>query len=367
MVFTESQSLLLTELVKGYLSDSLTHGQFSDSTDSSRNQIGSKARAQINNLEDKALPQKSAVPHNSNQEDLSIKKRVNRQTPPEGICTSIDPGIPDALPVKKRKARKRFTENQRNVLKTLWKRGFLCDNMHYGSISKITGLTTKQISGWASRSKNKCGENNLPRKNLAPIATIFEYLSERTRSWSVNANPKHIPQAFNFPNPTAGMIKRDIGKSPWNSCPQRYQQNLSLWNNTNSMFLPPEFFPMNGLLPENRKPSDTSQSRCDFAVKYNPMNVTPTTPMGFELEEICMRSRNKAVELLQPTHVPMNQFKLSDALPGINALSDAHADLLAKQTGMEGDKVRWWLLSHGWIPAPAKHGIQYKRIERAGR
>jgi len=62
----------------------------------------------------------------------------------------------------------------------------------------------------------------------------------------------------------------------------------------------------------------------------------------------------------------MNQFKLSEALRGITALSDADAELLARLTGMDQDKVRWWLLWHGWIPTPKKHGIEYKRIVRAG-
>jgi len=369
MVFTESQRSLLTELVKGYLSNSHTYGQFSEFTGPSRNQISSNARAQINNLEDKPLPQKSAVPSNSNLEDLSVKKRVKRQRPPEVISAIIDPGIPALLPVMKKKARKMFTKTQRNVLKIFWERGFLCDNKHYGSISEITGLTRKQISGWASRSKKKCGDDYLPRKNPAPIATIFKDLSECIRSWSMSANPNHIPQAFQVPSSTAGAIERDIGVSSWNSCPQRYQQNLSLLNKfSNSRFLPPWFIPMNGPRTDNQKPSNNSQSRCYFAVKYNPQNVAPETPISFEPQKICIRNRNNAVELLgSKTYVPINQFKLSEALQGVNALSDANADFLARVTGMEQDKVRWWLLSHGWIPAPAKHGIQYKRIVRAGR
>jgi len=366
MVFTESQRLLLTELEQGYLSDSQTCGQFSEFTGPSRNQIRSNARSQINSLEDEPPPQKSAFPFNSNLEDLSIKKKAKRKRPPEGISTSIDPGIPAALPVINKKARKCFTENQRNVLKTLWERGFLCDNEHYRSISQITGLTTKQISGWVSRSKKKCGEDYLPRKNPVPIATFFKNLSEYTRSCSVSVNPKDIPQTFSS---TGGTIKPDIGVNPFNSCPQRYQQKLSRKNKfTNRNFLPPQFIPINDPRANNRKPNNNSQSRCDLVMKYNPENVTSKTPISFEPQEICLRSRNKAVELLGPqTFVPMNQIKLTEELQGINALSDADAELLARLTGMEQDTFRWWLLTNGWIPTPAKHGIQYKRIVRAGR
>jgi len=364
MVFTESQRLSRTELEQGYLSDSHTHGQFSESTGTSRNQISSNAGSEIINLEGEPLPTKSAVPLNSNLEDLPIKKRVKRQRPPEGVSKSIDPDIQAAIPVKKKKSRKRFTENQRNVLKILWERGFLCDKEHYKSISEITGLTTKQISGWASRSKNKCGEDYLPLKNPAPIATIFKDLSDCIRSCSVSVKPKPIPQALHFPSYAAGTIKRDIGVSPLNSSPQLYQQNLSFKNkSTNTKFLPPQFIPINGPRTDNRKPKNNSQSRYDFAMKYNARNVTPITPINFEPQEICTRSKNKAVELLGPkTYVLMNQFKISEAVQGINELSDAHADLLARTTGMEPDEVRWWLLSHGWLPTPAKHGILYKRI-----
>ena len=46
-----------------------------------------------------------------------------------------------------------FTLKQRKTLLLSWERGFLYDHKNYELLSKITGLTRKQISNWARRKR----------------------------------------------------------------------------------------------------------------------------------------------------------------------------------------------------------------------
>jgi len=77
---------------------------------------------------------------------LSSEMRVKRPRPPEENSSGVSSEITVPYTINRKKARMRFTENQRKVLSLSWERGYLCDNEHYGSISEVTGLTRKQIS-----------------------------------------------------------------------------------------------------------------------------------------------------------------------------------------------------------------------------
>jgi len=76
----------------------------------------------------------------------------------------------------------RFTEKQRLVLFTAWKQGHLSGNKNYGTISKVTGLTRKQISNWARTKINKLANKPPPKKGDTPLISIFYELPLNMRT-----------------------------------------------------------------------------------------------------------------------------------------------------------------------------------------
>jgi len=353
MGFTESQRLVLIAGWKnGYLSDSKNYGKISEFTGLSRKQISNWARNQITKLGDDPFPQKSATPLGSILENLFWKDRVKRHRTPED---SSSRDSPDMAPMRRKKPRIRFTENQRKVLSLSWERGFLCDNTHYGSMSVITGLTRKQISNWARAMMKKCDKECLPSKNPAPIKSIFKDIKECIGSCPWSVIPQCIPEESQVSWHTAGLIKQNIPMS-LSSC---YQQS-STFNTTRDdrclpdRCLPPQCMPINCSGANETKLNDNGQSRSV---------VKPEFVKTFEPFELCSRNREGAFEQFRPIiDLPINQCVLQVALQGINVLSDAKVDNIATLTGFGKDELRYWLISHGWTAKPEEQGIRYERI-----
>jgi len=72
-----------------------------------------------------------------------------------------------------------FTDEQRRMLLRAWDCGLLNDNMLYGELSQITGLSRKQISYFARSQIKRLGNRRLPRKTNRPFSSIFSELPKK--------------------------------------------------------------------------------------------------------------------------------------------------------------------------------------------
>jgi len=366
MVFTQSQRLVLfTGWKHGYLSDVENYGLFSEHTGLSRKQISNYARGQINKLGNQPAPLKSTTPLSSILKDLYRKKKIKRHRAPEDKSANVSPFIAALRPKTKKRARIRFTENQRKVLSISWERGFLCDNKHYGSISIITGLTRKQISNWARERVRKCVKIYLPPKNSAPIETIFNELSECIRPCSERTASRCNPWALQLSSYNQGQSTQDIAIRPWN-----YYQSFA--NNTfrsaNGNCLPPQFLQSNFFPANDRTRVNRVQSRSDYTSKYPGNNVALQSASAIGLFEICSVGNDGAFHQFgqqTDTDLPINTFVSQMALQRINTLNDMELENIALSTATKHDELIWWLLSHGWKTAPAEQGMRYERIVTA--
>jgi len=361
MVFTEAQRLVLcTGWKTGYLSDSMNYGNFSEITGLSRKQISNWARAQIKNLGDEPIPQKSDTPLIFIINDLFRKKGLKRNRSAEDVETSIWPCIAPLLPEKKRRIRIRFTENQRNILQMAWQRGFLCDREHYGPISLITGLTRKQISNWARTRINKCNKDCLPPKNPAPIITIFKAMNEVIRS-RPTCTTEHIPQGLQPAFYNAEKIKGDIDMRP----PTFSQQHCRRSTSSNiGKCLSSQCISINS----SRRAAEGKLNGYQLGrgvTKQFPANIVgPQPSRTSESFIICSRNSQRALEQVGlPTDLPINEFILHVALMGITRLSDEKVDVLAAVTCIQKDRLRYWLVNNGWEVVPAEQGICYERMK----
>jgi len=70
-----------------------------------------------------------------------------------------------------------FIPEQRAVLIAAWERGFLCDTQNYRPLSRITGLTRKQISNWRRNQIIKRGERPLPKRSTTPLCSSIHELA----------------------------------------------------------------------------------------------------------------------------------------------------------------------------------------------
>jgi len=70
-----------------------------------------------------------------------------------------------------------FAPEQRAVLIAAWQRGFLCDTQNYKPLSRITGLTRKQISNWRRSKTIKCADMPLPVKSTIPLCSAVHELA----------------------------------------------------------------------------------------------------------------------------------------------------------------------------------------------
>jgi len=74
-----------------------------------------------------------------------------------------------------------FSEEQRLLLFTGWKHGYLSDNENYGKFSEMTGLSRKQISNWARAQIKKMGDEPIPQQSDTPLGFIIEDLYRKKR------------------------------------------------------------------------------------------------------------------------------------------------------------------------------------------
>jgi len=73
-----------------------------------------------------------------------------------------------------------FDSTQKETLEIAWKRGYFSNTQHYDLLSRITGLTRKQISNWATRQTRMLGSAPLPSVEREPMANTGSIKDSKT-------------------------------------------------------------------------------------------------------------------------------------------------------------------------------------------
>jgi len=366
MGFTEKQRLvLLAAWRQGHLSDKTNYGTLSDVTGLSRKQISNWARTKINKLKGKAPPKKGDTLLSSIFYELPLGMRTSRD-----YCTFLVTEVAPKICVKKGNmepnlTKARFTLQQRRVLVLAWNKGFLCDHKNYKALSEITGLTRKQISNWARTRITKSHKLNLPKKNFAPLSTIFYELIGGLNENSASTSPlvKHEPRHFKQELQYLQGIPSHCDLSPPISSLQYQSLQIATTLPTDSKCAIAHL-PAPILSSCSRNHVLTCSSSLS-SVQFSNGTAFPQPKNSYEFTHEHSRIKSEQGESTSGIFIsPVNQWIIQNALKSTNVVDDQKVEVLAILTCASYNEIIHYLLQHGWTPSPAPHqGIHYVRYE----
>jgi len=298
----------------------------------SRKQISNWARYQIKRLKENMQPPKSITALSSIFNDLP---KVMRTTRNNRILQAADAA--HAKCQNKRIIRKTnipYTSEQREVLSKAWTRGFLSDSKHYGSLSKITGLTRKQISNWARLKINRGDTKCSPRMNVC-VNSFFKQLSD-----IIQKDKRIIP---------SDELKKGSQILKINS------QNLEhtrLYLRCNDV---------------SNDPTVSTHLNNDCIVN-TPKSLVFTGTHQLPKRDYQRRrwSSDKVIssKLSDFWMSPIKEWILRNTLKGTYEIHDRQLEDLASLTSSSRSEVTLYLLHQGWRMLPANSGIRYVRTEQ---
>jgi len=311
-------------------------------------------------------------------------------------------------PVKRRRhnpkrSKARFLPEQRKTLFLAWERGFLRDHKNYRLLSEITNLTRKQISNWARTQINKCEEGDLPRKNIAPLRTIFKELSHCMITDSETTPPcyfknkaqeyKYIPPSLNFEsrnykpqhikfeaqhqkplrlNREPEHFKEEV-LSSFDSPPQPHQyvfpySTSRCINKIAEGNLPPmslKLFPPHSgeLAPSSKFSPDVKKTSTSTVVPRPGFRESLLTSFTSTIRE----SDHNLRQASENNMSSINRWVLQNALKGINKVDDNKVEILSILANTNYHDIIFYLMQNGWQPIAAKTGIHYVRTKPVWR
>jgi len=300
----------------------------------SRKQISNWARYQIKRLKENMQPPKSITALSSIFNDLP---KVMRTTRNNRILQAADAA--HAKCQNKRIIRKTnipYTSEQREVLSKAWTRGFLSDSKHYGSLSKITGLTRKQISNWARLKINRGDKKGITRINVC-ANSFFKQLSDvmqkdtiivpadelKKESQNQKIKSQHLEET------SSSLRYSDVANGSTLSAPPNNDCILNI----------PESLVFTGAY----KPT-----RDEYQIESRQWSNEKV--ISSKLSDFLMS--------------PIKEWVLRNALKGINEVHDRQLEDLALLTSNSRSEVTLYLLHQGWKMFPANIGIRYVRTEQ---
>jgi len=329
---TEEQRKVLFSLWRqGHLSDSRNYGTISKLTMLPRKQISNWARYQIRGLKDGVEPPKCVTSLSSIFNDLPQAMRTTRNNKILQVADAAN-----AKCVNKRTIREiniPYTLEQRKVLSMAWTRGFLSDSKHYGSLSKITGLTRKQISNWARLKINRGDKKGIP---YVCVNSFFKEMYEimqkdkiilladelKMESQILKKKSQHLEE-------TSTLQCNDVSNDP----------TLSIHHNNDCSINIPKSSVFTDAHQLATRDDHQLESRQRLSEKFNS-----------DLNDFFIS--------------PINQWVLRNALKGTNEMHDRELGVLAQLIRTSPAEIASYLLHQGWRASPAIVGIRYFRTEQ---
>jgi len=204
---------------------------------------------------------------------------------------------------------------------------------NYANLSQMTGLSRKQISNWSRTKIHKC-QGNMPKKNSAPLSTIFTELSLSLEEQNCDGEEKAEQVEASEDKQWYGHIKREYAQAQKLPIPKLpLMPQIKLQNSNPMVHLPPPLAPH---------------------LNYD--------PRSFNFNRVSSNT------IVPNSATPLSELKnwiLQYSLNGINEVDDKRVEALSVTVCIADDEIICYLLHHGWYPKPAKTGMRYVRIGSA--
>lgn len=246
----------------------------------------------------------------------------------------------------------RHTKKQRDVLYRAWNRGYLSDSKHYGTISKVIGLSRKQVSNWARYQIKKLSKKPTTQRCNTEVSSITKNLPSKG-------------QIANCGPPTRGPV----GLVSLDPSEKVQHDEMARWITTASL-CQPCVSPVAAL--QLQPPTNPFAALPCVSVVAQPTmsplarQITPcSTAFSGSTQLISDVVKPKPTFTNLSTKVedlnPAQHWLFLNAIETIKEVDDAGVEYLENLSGTRSRDIVIYLLSHSWMPIPEDIGIRYIR------